>query len=336
MSILPRLEYLTSGLPNAQAYEIWKGVLGALFEPRAFHPSQRYPTGSASGVVVGDMIVARVTFTAQSYRRDRTLIERTPDHFLFHLYNVGGFNGSITGHKTAIWSGHVAIIDLRHEVDTLAASSDTISLIVPRSLLPGLTDAALPPRLDPARNRLLAAHLADLRERSRQLDEAEVSTVTERTQEVISTLLDPTSATDHLEAPALDSSHLSLAEWAIHANLASPDLSPEWLANRLGISRASLYRLFAPYGGIMRSVQERRLLAVRAALTDPLETRLLSRLASDFGFQSEAHFSRSFRAEFGMTASEFRAGQLKAAHESERTSLDILNWWWERLGSRSD
>ncbi|WP_194075204.1 helix-turn-helix domain-containing protein [Methylobacterium durans] len=335
MSTLPRLDYLTTGLPNAQAYEIWKGVVGALFEPRAFHPSHQYPTGSASGVVVGDMIVARVTFTAQSFRRDRALIERTPDHFLFHLYNVGGFNGSITGHETTIWSSQVAIIDLRHEVSTLAASSDTISLIVPRSLLPGLDGGPLPPRLDPARNRLFAAHLTALRERSAQLDEAEAGGVAEHTLGVISTLLEPTSATDHLETPALEASHLALAEQAIRANLASPDLSPEWLANRLGISRAGLYRLFAPYGGIMRSVQERRLLAVRAALSDPLETRLLSRLAAEFGFQSEAHFSRSFRAQFGMTASEFRAEQVKAARESERTSLDVFNWWWEHLGARS-
>ncbi|MDR7039916.1 AraC-like DNA-binding protein [Methylobacterium sp. BE186] len=335
MSTLPRLDYLTTGLPNAEAYEVWKGVVGALFEPHPFHPTQRLPTGSASGVVVGDMIVARVVFTAQCFRRDRALIERTPDHFLFHLYNVGGFNGRISGHETTIWSAQVALIDLRLEVNTHAASSDTISLIVPRSLLPGIGEAGLPPRLEPARNRLLAAHLAALRERSAHLEEADVPEVVARTQEVLTTLLDPSRPIDRLETPALDRSLLALAEQAIRANLASPDLSPEWLATELGISRASLYRLFAPYGGIMRSVQERRLLAVRAALSDPLETRLLSRLAADFGFQSEAHFSRSFRAQFGSTASEFRAGQVKSARESEPTSLDVLNWWWERLGSRS-
>lgn len=336
MSTLPRLDYLTTGLPNAQAYEIWKGVVGALFEPRAFHPSQHHPTGSASGVVMGNMIVARVVFTAQSFHRDRALIERTPDHFLFHLYNVGGFNGTITRHQTTIWSAQVAVIDLRHEVSTHAASSDTISLIVPRNLLPGVADLALPPRLEPARNRLLAAHLTALRERSAHLDEADVPGVAERTLEVLSTLLDSSRALDHLDTPALDTSHLALAEQAIRENLALPDLGPDWLATRLGISRASLYRLFAPYGGIMRCVQERRLLAVRAALSDPLETRLLSRLAAEHGFQSEAHFSRSFRAQFGTTASEFRAEQLKVARETARTSLDVFNWWWEHLGARTD
>ncbi len=331
---LQRLDYLTTGLPHESAAEIWRGVVGPLFEPRAFHPDQRSPTGSASGAVIGDIMVARVVFGAQSYRRDRDLIARTPDHILFHLYNVGGFNGLISGQQSTIWSSQVAIIDLAQEVDTLAASSDTIALIVPRVLLPGLADRTLPPRLDPARNRLLAAHLIALRERSTLLEEPDVAEVVTQTLDFLRVLLDPARAEEITETPALAASHLALAEQTIRTHLASPELSPEMIANEIGVSRATLYRMFAPYGGIMRSVQERRLLAVRAALSDPLETRRLSRLAADFGFRGKVHFSRSFRAQFGITASEFRAEQVALAQKDTRTDLDVLHDWWPRLGNR--
>ncbi|GLS43626.1 helix-turn-helix domain-containing protein [Methylobacterium brachythecii] len=333
MAALNRLDYITTGLPNEEAFEMWKGVVGALFQPRAFHPTQRYPTGSASGVVLGDIIVARVVFGAQSFRRDKELVAQTPDHFLFHLYNVGGFNGLITGHHATIWSAQVAIIDLGYEVDTLAASSDTISLIVPRTLLPGIAGTHLPPRLEPERNRLLAAHLMSLRERSTTLEEPEVADVVERTVEFLRTLFSSSRAASLLDAPSLDTSYIALAEQAIRNNLASPDLTPEMIANEIGVSRATLYRMFAPYGGIMRSVQERRLLAIRAALSDPLETRRLSRLAADHGFSGNVHFSRSFRAQFGITASEFRAEQVAIAEKAGQTGLDVLDWWWKRLGT---
>lgn len=334
MSALQRLDYLTTGLPHDVAAETWKGVVGALFEPRAFHPGQRSPTGSASGAVIGDIMVARVVFGAQSYRRDRDLIARTPDHILFHLYNVGGFNGLIGGQQTTIWSAQVAVIDLAQEVDTLAASSDTIALIVPRALLPGLLDTPLPPRLDSVRNRLLAAYLIALRERSTLMKEADVEEVMGQTLAFLRALLDPARADEIVETPTLATSHLALAEQTIRTHLASPDLSPEMIADEIGVSRATLYRMFAPYGGIMRSVQERRLLAVRAALSDPLETRRLSRLATDFGFRGKVHFSRSFRAQFGVTASEFRAEQVALAQKERRADLDILHTWWPRLGTR--
>ncbi|AMB45561.1 helix-turn-helix domain-containing protein [Methylobacterium sp. AMS5] len=334
MTSLQRLDYLTTGLPHGTAAEIWKGVVGPLFEPRAFHPGQQSPTGSASGAVIGDIMVARVVFGAQSYRRDRDLIARTPDHILFHLYNVGGFSGFINGQQTTIWSSQVAIIDLAQEVDTLAASSDTVALVVPRALLPGLAENPLPPRLDAGRNRLLAAHLIALRERSTLIEEPDAEAVVTQTLDFLRALLDPARAEETAATPTLATCHLTLAEQTIRTHLASPDLSPEMIANEIGVSRATLYRMFAPYGGIMRSVQERRLLAVRAALSDPLETRRLSRLATDFGFRGKVHFSRSFRAQFGITASEFRAEQVALAQRDARADLDVLHDWWPRLGNR--
>ena len=201
-------------------------------------------------------------------------------------------------------------------------------------MLPGLAGKPLPPRLDPGRNRLLSAHLIALRERSTLLEEPDVDDVVTQTLDFLGALLDSSRAAAIVETPALAASHLVLAEQTIRAHLASPELSPEMIAHEIGVSRATLYRMFAPYGGIMRSVQERRLLAVRAALSDPLETRRLSRLAADFGFRSKVHFSRSFRAQFGLTASEFRAEQIALALKDGRTDLDVLHDRWPRLGNR--
>ncbi len=325
---LPRLYYVTTGLDEVTAFATWSAVLAPLFEPRAAGPGKKTPTGSASGVIIGNIIIAKVVFTAQNFVRDAGRIAVTPDHLLLHLYMTGGFNGEITGQHRTIGPGNVAMIDLACPVNTRAFASSTISLIVPRMLLGAPLLEGLKPRLDPFRNDLLAAHMRSLQERSAQLTEADVETTVAETVDFLKRLLGATPDAKFEQQKQADETILALTEAAIRDNLASPDLSPEWLAQKLAISRATLYRVFADRGGIMRHVQERRLLAVQAALSDPLETRRLSKLAADLGFSSEAHFSRSFRARFGVTASAYRKNQREASATVQLTSPEVVHRWW--------
>jgi AraC-like DNA-binding protein len=328
MSSLPRLYYVTSGLDEATAFATWSAVLAPLFEPRAAGPGKKTPTGSASGVIIGSIVIAKVAFTTQDFVRDAGRIAATPDHLLLHLYLTGGFNGEISGQQIAIGPGKVAMIDLAQAVNTRAFASNTISLIVPRVLLGDAPLHKMKPKLDPFRNDLLAAHIRSLQERSAQLTEADVEATVADTVDFLKRLL-TASPTDKLEQrKKADDTILALTEAAIRDNLASPDLSPKWLAQKLDISRATLYRVLADRGGIMKHVQERRLLAVQAALSDPLETRRLSKLAADLGFSSEAHFSRSFRARFGTTASAYRKIQREASSSVQLTSPEVVQHWW--------
>jgi len=328
MSPLPRLYYVTTGLDEANAFATWSAVIAPLFEPRAAGPGKKTPTGSASGVIIGSIIIAKVAFTAQDFVRDAGRIAVTPDHLLLHLYLTGGFNGEITGQQTTIGPGKVAMIDLAYPVNTRAFASSTVSLIVPRALLDGVPLDKMKPRLDAFRNDLLAAHIRSLQERSAQLTDADVESTVADTIGFLRRLLTTAPEARLEQQKQADETILALTEAAIRDNLASPDLSPEWLAQKLDISRATLYRVFADHGGVMKHVQERRLLAVQAALSDPLETRRLSKLAADLGFSSEAHFSRSFRTRFGVTASAYRKSQREASATVQLTSPDVVQHWW--------
>lgn len=336
MSSLPRLYYVTTGLDAANAFDTWSAVISPLFEPRACGPSRKTPTGSASGVIIGQIIIAKVIFSAQDFIRDAQRIAATPDHILLHLYVSGGFNGTVSGQTTAIGPGKVAIIDLAYPIETRAFASTTLSLIVPRRLLGDGPLEGLKPRLDPFRNDLLAAHIQALQERSAQLSEDDIAATVADTVAFLKRLLAPAPDDSLVEQRNIDADLLALTEAVIRDNLALPELSPDWLALKLEISRASLYRLFASRGGIMRYVQERRLLAVQAALSDPLETRRLSRLAADLGFKSEAHLSRSFRARFGITASRYRKTQLDASATTQLTSPDVVQQWWMAVAQQSE
>ncbi|WP_022722825.1 helix-turn-helix domain-containing protein, partial [Rhodopseudomonas sp. B29] len=319
---------VTSSLDESVAFETWSAVIAPLFEPRPCGPRRKTPTGSVNGIIIRDLLIARVAFNAQDFARDEQRISTTPDHLLLHLYQRGGFTGAISGQQASIGPGKVAIIDLSYPVNTRAFASNTLSLIVPKKLLADEALKAIKPKLDPFRNDLLAAYIVSLKERSAQLTQADVNRTVNETADFLNRLFVCASSEKVSFKQQTDETLVAMSEALIRDNLALPELSPDWLAGRLSVSRASLYRLFEDRGGIMRYVQERRLLAVQAALSDPLENRRLSRLAADLGFKSEAHFSRSFRARFGITASAYRKAQLAAAAAVQLTNPTVVHQWW--------
>lgn len=99
---------------------------------------------------------------------------------------------------------------------------------------------------------------------------------------------------------------MTLAKRIVLANLSRPDLSPGFIAGQMQVSRATLYRLFEPEGGVMQFVRHERLRAVRDALADPLEMRTIGALAEVFAFSSISVLSRSFRNLYGISPQAWR------------------------------
>lgn len=92
----------------------------------------------------------------------------------------------------------------------------------------------------------------------------------------------------------------------IDAELDDPSLSPQRIAKHLGLSRATVYRLFPDEDGLRGLILRRRLdSSLRALLGVSASRRPLRDIALAFGFQSEAHYSRCFRARFGLPPRKF-------------------------------
>jgi AraC-like DNA-binding protein len=93
----------------------------------------------------------------------------------------------------------------------------------------------------------------------------------------------------------------------IDNNLNARNLSPTSLARTFGLSRASLYRLFEPVGGVASYIRSRRLERVRDAIKEPgLMNRRIAPVAYGSGFKSIASFNRAYRQAFGETPRQSR------------------------------
>lgn len=100
----------------------------------------------------------------------------------------------------------------------------------------------------------------------------------------------------------------------IDANLASRDLDPSTIAAAHYISTRHLHGLFSAEGTTVSSwIRQRRLERCRRDLIDPIHAdRSVSMIAARWGFTDAAHFSRVFRAAFGQSPSELKAGRRAA------------------------
>ncbi|PRI09978.1 helix-turn-helix domain-containing protein [Leucobacter massiliensis] len=96
----------------------------------------------------------------------------------------------------------------------------------------------------------------------------------------------------------------------IDAHLGSPDLSPRSIAAAHYISTRHLHALFREAGSTVSTrIRDRRLERCRAELLDPvLSDRTVSAIAARWGFTDAAHFSRTFKAAYGVSPSELRRG----------------------------
>jgi AraC-like DNA-binding protein len=115
----------------------------------------------------------------------------------------------------------------------------------------------------------------------------------------------------------------------IEKNLAARDLGVEKLARTFGLSRASLYRLFEPVGGVASYVRSRRLNRARTELQLPgFENRRIGPIAYQSGFKSVTAFNRAFMEAYGHTPREARRKRINCAapvvHAWDTTSFGAL------------
>lgn len=94
----------------------------------------------------------------------------------------------------------------------------------------------------------------------------------------------------------------------IESEIGRAELSPAWLAARLGLSLRTLQRVFHRYGGTPGSmIVQKRIESAGARLADPgRRSESITEIALACGFSDLSYFCRSFHHSTGYSPSEFR------------------------------
>lgn len=78
------------------------------------------------------------------------------------------------------------------------------------------------------------------------------------------------------------------------------------MAGAVGVSRATLYRLFKPLGGVAYVIQAERLDRAAERLMDRQDRRTVTTIAHASGFADLPHFHHAFRRRFGLRPSDLK------------------------------
>lgn len=313
---LPSTVFATDHLAGEERFEAWRSSISVIFDvaPVGSESPEDFQA-SVTASHLGALLVGDLHFGRQQFSRGAPRVARDGvDHYLVQWYRSGGFVGQHDeGVDMAVHAGDITVFDLGRTQRTYAQPSHVLSLVVPREIAAesfGGRDADLHGtvlRQGTALGGLLSDYLRSLHHRLPDVTLAEAPAVVQATTQMLAACLRPSRHTLAQARAELQGVTLERIQRHIAQNLAAP-LTPDVLCQHFGISRSLLYRLFEPLGGVAHYVQQRRLLRAFHALASPANRRLrVAEVATRSGFASEAHFSRTFRAAFGLTPRDARA-----------------------------
>lgn len=313
----PEVSLSLRGRTCRDAYDLWRETVAP-----AFYTDLGAERGPADFVVdfraffFGRLGVCRTRTVAQTFLRDEATIARSGlDHFMVHFAVSGHSSVEIAGEVRWITPGDGWIYDMTRPLATQTSDFADLTLAIPRGLLaPLVRDVdGLHGRTFPAEtpaSRLLRAHLGALLAAAPRLTRTSCDRVGEQTARLVAAALEPSADTPEATENAVTAATRLRLQQEIERHIGDPGLGPDLLQRRFGLSRAAIYRLFEPLGGVSEHIRRRRLEHCLVDLARPANagTRI-GDLALKWGFGSEATFQQGFRRLFGVTPSDVRNGE---------------------------
>jgi AraC-like DNA-binding protein len=301
-------------LPDPARAEEWREELGGAFGQLSPVPLDGCSLdGRMAGGQLGTVAAYRVSGTPQIVRRTPTAVRAVPiDLFKICVQQAGRATVRQGGREVVIAPGQMAIYDtgrpyeLRLEQQWTCAvmAFPRTALGLPEPIVTASMGHAYP--LDDGPGTVLASFVAAAVDRGRPVHHASADRLGEAGLHLVAATLSESALMAHEDTA--DALRLQILGY-IRAHLADPDLSHNQVAAAHHLAPRTLHRLFEhEQRTVTDHIRSLRLEAVYRDLADPLlANRSIATLAARWCFTDQAHFTRAFRARFGMTPSESRS-----------------------------
>jgi AraC-like DNA-binding protein len=201
--------------------------------------------------------------------------------------------------------GELIVMDTACSINHSILAGDSIYMIVPRSIVDG--------NMSPIKNRILRGavggilsdFMISLATRIRHFTSEDIQHVSHATTGILRACMFPSKENFYAAESEIQAAQKHRVHRYIDAHIFNPDLTVDVICKDVGISRASLYRLFDSNNGVMHVIQKRRLHFAHEALTNVTSKRLkINDIAERFGFSSAKNFGRAFKNSYGYAPRE--------------------------------
>lgn len=313
-------EARTRDLPAAERFDYWRSLTAETLLPNTLRSEHASDFGAELRLLdLGAVQVSGLRYPQLETYRPAKLIRRSdPEAYQLMLNLRGGHRIIQGGCDTTSSAGEMTLYDTSRpwhgwaEADTGTVGGIMVQL--PRQLLPlpqdkvrSLTAVRMSGR--EGMGALLAGFLRQMAADASSYTPADASRLA-----VVAVDLLAAVCAHHLEAERQlppETRHHALIlriRTFIEQHLADPGLTPAAVAAAHNISTRHLHRLFQAQGMTVAGwIRQRRLENCHRELADPRHRhRTIQAVAARWGFTDKAHFSRVFRAAYGMPPGDLR------------------------------
>ncbi len=273
--------------------------------------------GSLNVVPLGSVLLVASRYTAHTMVRSKRTIARTGGtHVILDVFTGGGFTGTVGGRRFAVGLGDGFAIDLAGTFRIHLAAGSYVGVVMPRDLFETSTGGAR------ARHglRLAAAHpevavlyrlLENLLDQAPRLSALRASALGLALVGMVGACLasEHPATGDEASEPA-EPSLVQLRRY-VERHASDPGLSPARLAQALGLSRSTLYRLCQPEGGAAEMIRRRRANIACRLLGEG--SSAVPAVARASGFSDERSLRRALREYFDKSPKQLRLAQTLVA-----------------------
>lgn len=304
-----RVRFHTDGLSEGDRFDAWQERVDGLYgvSPSPDHGRSAFHMDTSSWHL-GQIIAGTATFgpreqerTSQRVRADQV------DHYRLTLVTAGTLRADSDGKRSEVGAGQILFTDMSRPERTSISEGSNISVFVPREVL----DEALPRPLDlhgfvpgGTLSLLLQSHLRSVAQLLPTLPAEDAALLSQPTVQMVASCLVPNASLLANARGAVEVTLLRQVCRYVEMHLKDADLGPQDIADALKLSRATLYRMFEPLGGVAAYTKERRLLQIHELICGAEGRLHLGKVCDEYGFKSAAHFSTAFRKHFGYSPSE--------------------------------
>lgn len=244
-----------------------------------------------------------------AHRRDASRANRDAfDHFTLTLVVSGDYHADAGSGFRRVAPGEILMMDMLLPLGNRAPNAHILTLSLARSGLNAATGTAegWHGHVIPAhRGFLLADHIASLARHGALLSPASLLAIGRVTLDLLSVALTPTPWREALDQTRVHAERRDRIRALIAERLDDPMLGPDMLVERFNLSRATLYRDFAPWGGLARYIRDLRLERLRETLSSG-DPRPIGALAESVGLDHESRASDAFLKRFGQRPGAYR------------------------------
>lgn len=305
----------TEVVPPGERFGLWAEESARVFEPMHVTCTRRDDfRGRATAHELGPLTIFRVTADASAIHRTPALIAASDPQWLqVSLQLHGRCRVEQGGRSVVVGPGELVTWESSKPYTVEALEPfELLNVYCPEHLLRPHTDALYALTATPLPFGSVVRGL--LTEVARGLDDASLGAGDVAVAEALLALVRGL----HTGGVGAEASPAVLLRGQIRAYIAARagdrDLAPEAVARAHHISRSYLDRLFEDEPRtVTETIRDARLERCRRDLADPrLADRTILDIALSWGFTSAAHFSRAFRAHYGMSPRDARGGTVKA------------------------